>query len=72
MGLGYKKHHRLDHGKNEFVKGKPHINGIEGFWGYAKQDYQNLKGWIKKHFYYIWKKQSLDIIIAIIISTNYY
>jgi len=31
VDLGYKKHYRLDHGKNEFVRGKSHINGIEGF-----------------------------------------
>ncbi len=34
--LGY-KHHQINHGKaftyNKFV----HINGIEGFWSYAKQ-----------------------------------
>jgi transposase len=36
VDLGYKKHHRVDHGSNEFVKRKAHINGIENFWGLAK------------------------------------
>jgi transposase-like protein len=39
VDMGYKKHLRVDHGVNEFssrrVRGN-HINGIEGFWGYAK------------------------------------
>jgi transposase len=30
------EHHRVNHGKNEFVRGKQHVNGIEGFWGFAK------------------------------------
>jgi transposase-like protein len=28
VDLGYKKHYRVQHGKNQFVKGKSHINGI--------------------------------------------
>ena len=51
VDLGYKKHYRLDHGKNEFVKGKSHINGIEGFWGYAKSRLAKFKGMNRKTFY---------------------
>ena len=51
VDLGYKKHYRLDHGKNEFVKGKSHINGIEGFWGYAKTRLSKFKGMHKNTFY---------------------
>jgi len=36
VDVGYGKHLRVDHGQDEFVKGRTHINGIEGFWGYAK------------------------------------
>lgn len=50
VDLGYKKHYRLDHGKNEFVRGKSHINGIEGFWGYAKTRLAKFKGMNKKTF----------------------
>jgi transposase-like protein len=34
--MGYQKHYRVQHGKDEFVRGTAHINGIEGFWGIAK------------------------------------
>ena len=36
VDLDYKNHFRVHHGKNEFARGKTHINGIESFWGYAK------------------------------------
>jgi len=51
VDLGYKRHYRLDHGKNEFVRGNSHINGIEGFWGYAKTRLTKFKGLHKKTFY---------------------
>ena len=35
VDLGYKKHYRVQHGTNEFVKGKSHINGIESFWSFV-------------------------------------
>jgi hypothetical protein len=36
VDVGYGKHLRVDHGKDEFATGEAHINGIEGFWGFAK------------------------------------
>ena len=30
------RHERIDHGQR-FVNGKVYINGIEGFWSYAKE-----------------------------------
>lgn len=36
VNLGYKKHYRISHGKNEFANGRNHINGIENFWVIAK------------------------------------
>ena len=51
VDLGYKKHYRLDHGKDEFVKGSSHINGIEGFWGFAKSRLSKFKGIHKSTFY---------------------
>ncbi len=50
VDLGYKKHYRLDHGNNEFVRGQSHINGIEGFWGYAKTRLTKFKGMNKRTF----------------------
>ena len=47
VDMGYKKHLRVDHGRNEFssrrVRGN-HINGIEGFWGYAKTRMARFRG----------------------------
>ena len=33
---GY-KHYRIYHHKNEFARGKNHVNGIESFWSYTKR-----------------------------------
>lgn len=30
-------HRLVNHGEGEYVKGKAHINGLEGFWGYLKR-----------------------------------
>ena len=50
VDLGYKKHFRVHHGKNEFARGKTHINGIESFWGYAKTRLARFRGIHKKTF----------------------
>ena len=36
--------------KNEFAKGRNHINGIENFWGYAKHRLSKFKGIKKENF----------------------
>jgi transposase len=51
VDLGYKKHYRIDHGKNEFAIGTTHINGIEGFWGFAKVRLVKFRGLSKNTFY---------------------
>ena len=55
VDLGYKKHYRVHHGKNEFSKKekkiKNHINGIENFWGIAKVRLSKFRGMDKKTFY---------------------
>jgi transposase-like protein len=50
VDLGYKKHFRVHHGYNEFVRGKSHINGIESFWGYAKTRLSRFRGINKTSF----------------------
>jgi transposase-like protein len=50
VDFGYKKHFRVHHGKNEFVRGNSHINGIESFWGYAKNRLVKFKGMDKNMF----------------------
>ena len=44
VDVGFGKHFRVDHNKNEFAKGRNHINGIEGFWGYAKTRLFRFRG----------------------------
>ena len=45
------KHHRLNHGKAfAYKQGRNHINGIEGFWSYAKHILYNYRGVSKYHF----------------------
>ena len=46
---GY-KHYRVYHSKDEFARGKCHINGIESFWSYAKRRLSKFNG-TKKNFY---------------------
>ena len=50
VDFGYKKHFRVHHGKDEFVRGNSHINGIESFWGYAKIRLVKFKGMDKRTF----------------------
>lgn len=30
-------HRLVDHGKGEYARGRAHVNGMEGFWGYLKR-----------------------------------
>jgi transposase-like protein len=51
VDLGYEKHYRVEHGKDEFSKGSgQHINGIESFWGFAKHRLGKFKGIPKYKF----------------------
>ena len=43
-------HYRIYHSKNEFARGKNHINGIESFWGFTKTRMQKLRGIRKEKF----------------------
>ena len=48
VDLGYQKHYRVNHGKDEFAVGTNHINGIEGF---AKVRLVKFRGMSKNTFY---------------------
>lgn len=48
--LGYQKHYRIYHQEN-YAIGDVHINGIEGFWGYAKVRLVKFRGLSKNTFY---------------------
>ena len=44
VDMGYRKHWRVYHGKNEFARGRAHVNGIENFWGLAKVRLAKYRG----------------------------
>ena len=52
----YGKHNIIRHDKDEFAKGKNHINGIEGFWSYAKERFRKYHG-INKTNYPLYLKE---------------
>lgn len=56
VDLGY-GHFRVDHSKDEFARGRIHINGIEGFWGMAKVRLAKFKG-LLKHTYHLHLKET--------------
>ena len=56
VDVGYGKHLRVDHGQDEFVRGRTHINGIEGFWGFAKSRLTRFRG-MNKHTFYLHLKE---------------
>lgn len=44
------KHYRVYHSKDEFVRGKSHINGIESFWSFCKRRMRKQNGVRKDKF----------------------
>lgn len=56
VDVGYGKHQRIEQRLNEFFRGKTHINGIEGFWGFAKAPLSGFRGMSKAIFFLHWKK----------------
>ena len=44
------KHYRVYHSKDEFVRGKSHINGIESFWSFVKRRMRKQNGVRKDKF----------------------
>jgi len=58
VDVGYEKHYRVEHGKDEFSKGNgKHINGIESFWGYAKHRLMKFKG-IPRYLFEVYLKET--------------
>ena len=54
--MGYQKHYRVQHDRDEFVRGTAHINGIEGFWGLAKTRLVKFK-WMSPSTFYLHLKE---------------
>ena len=48
VDMGFDKHFRINHGRNEFAKGTHHVNGIESFWSFAKRRLAKFNG-IPRH-----------------------
>jgi transposase-like protein len=52
VDVGFEKHFRVEHGKNEFSKGNGNrINRIESFWRFAKNRFSKFNGVSKENFY---------------------
>jgi len=51
VDVGYEKHLRIHHGRNQFARGTRHINGTESFWGYAKRRLAKFNGVPGQTFY---------------------
>ena len=51
VDVGYEKHLRVQHSKDQFVRGQAHLNGIEGFWWFAKVRMAKFRGMNKSTFY---------------------
>ena len=56
VDVGYGKHLKVAHAADEFVRGHVHINGIEGFWGYAKSRLAKFRG-MRRHTFYLHLKE---------------
>lgn len=49
VDVGYDKHFRVNHRKDEFARNGVHINGIEAFWSFTKRRLSKFNG-VKKNF----------------------
>ncbi len=57
IDLTHFKHYRVYHSKDEFVRGKSHINGIESFWSFVKRRMRKQNG-VKKDKFLLHLKES--------------
>jgi len=71
VNVGYDKHFRVHHGKNEFVRGNSHTNGIETFWFHTKIRLVKFHGMDKRTFNLHLKSVSLGSIIEVKIYINF-
>ena len=49
-------HYRVHHSKDEFVRGKSHVNGIESFWSFAKRRLAKFNG-VASHRFNLYLKE---------------
>ena len=50
VDIWYDKHYRVHHGKNEFVRWKKHVNGIESFRSFTKRRLNKFNGVTREKF----------------------
>ncbi len=50
------KHQVVAHGREEYVREDTHINGIEGFWSYAKVWLYHYRG-VPKQYFHLYMKE---------------
>lgn len=65
--MGY-VHRTVNHGEHEYAKGKNHINGLEGFWGYLKRQLASRGGIRKERIplylaEYVWRYNNRKLTI---------
>ncbi len=53
---GY-RHYRVHHAKNEFARGRSHVNGIESFWSFVKRRLRKFNG-VRKNTFLLYLKES--------------
>jgi len=53
---GY-RHYRIYHSKNEFARGRNHVNGIESFWSFVKRRLRKFNG-VRKNTFLLYLKES--------------
>ena len=51
VDMDYKKHHRVEHGNNEFANNKSLIKRIENFWGIVKISLAKFRGLSKSFLF---------------------
>ena len=61
-------HRTVEHGEKEYVRGKNHINGLEGFWGYLKRQLASRGGIRRKRLplylaEYVWRYNNRKLTI---------
>lgn len=57
VDMGWKKHCRVNHGKDEVIKGKGRLNGVETFWAHTKGRLEKFHG-ISDSTFYLHLKES--------------
>ena len=56
VNAGYKKHYRVTHREDVSANGRARVNGIENFWGVAKNRLVKMRGITYKKFHLHLKK----------------